>query len=587
MFLEEVGKMKKRMYLFFVTALAVSLIFGCSFSGSDSVDDTTAPVVTAFYPADGATAVAINTTLIATFDEAMSPATITAANFTVTGGVTPVTGTVTYNEPNMTAVFQPATNLDGNTMYTASILTGVKDASGNALAASASWNFTTGTEADTIAPSVVSTFPVNMATGVLSNSVVTVTFSEAMDPATIIKTNFSLKTGGTAVSGTVTYDLSNNKATFTPASNMTDTLHTALVTTGVKDAVGNALATSLEWSFTPGISADTTAPTVTATFPINTATGTAVNEAISATFSEPMDSATITAVHFMLANGTTPVTGTVTYDLPNKKAIFSPAANLLVGTTYTATVTNGVKDLAGNALGANKVWTFTTSPAGLGPAPVFLGTAGNYVLLAKSAISTVPASVITGDIGLSPAAESYMTGFSQTKATGYSTSPQVTGFMYAADMTPPTPSNMTTAVSDMETAYNDAAGRSDSVISNLNGGTLNGQTLAPGLYKWGSTLNITGNITIAGTANDVWIFQITNNLTVSSSVEIILSGGAKAKNIFWQVAEIASLGTGARFEGIILSKTEVRMLTGASLNGRALAQTQISLDQATVTKPAP
>jgi hypothetical protein len=237
-------------------------------------------------------------------------------------------------------------------------------------------------------------------------------------------------------------------------------------------------------------------------------------------------------------------------------------------------------------MAANKVWTFTTEAAGLGPAPVLLGTAGNFAILAKTAISTVPASAITGDVGISPAAETYLTGFSQTKFTGYSTSPQVTGFLYAADMTPPTPTNMTTAISDMETAYTDAAGRPTPNFLNLGAGTLNANTLVPGLYNWGTTVNITGDITIAGAANDVWIFQMTGDLTVSSAARVILSGGAQAKNIFWQIAGEANMGTTSHFEGIVLSQTAITLATGASINGRLLAQTQVALDKATVTKPA-
>jgi len=254
------------------------------------------------------------------------------------------------------------------------------------------------------------------------------------------------------------------------------------------------------------------------------------------------------------------------------------------------TVSTAAEDLTGNGLSADKVWTFTTTAsAGAGPAPVRLGTAGNFVILAKTAITTVPASVITGDIGVSPAAETYMTGFSQTKATGYSTSPQVTGFMYAADMTPPTPSNMTTSISDMELAYTDAAGRTTPPTTlNLGAGTLNSTIppIVPGLYTWGTGVNITENISISGAANDVWIFQIAGNLEVSSAVNIILSGGAQAKNIFWQVAGYAELGTTSHFEGIILGMTQINFLTGATMNGRALAQTQVTLDQNAITKPA-
>jgi hypothetical protein len=251
----------------------------------------------------------------------------------------------------------------------------------------------------------------------------------------------------------------------------------------------------------------------------------------------------------------------------------------------------GAKDLAGNPLAADKVWTFTTIvSAGAGPAPVRLGTAGNFAILAKTGISTVPASVITGDIGVSPAAESYMTGFSQTDGTGYATCGQVTGFMYAANMAPPTPAKMTTAISDMQTAYTDAAGRT--LPDNLNigspPGTIGASTppLAPGLYKWGTGVAITGNITISGAADDVWIFQVSGTLNVSSAVVVTLGGAAQAKNIFWQVSGAVTLGTTSQFKGIILGKTGITLQTGAKINnGRALAQTLVALDHATVTNP--
>jgi hypothetical protein len=218
---------------------------------------------------------------------------------------------------------------------------------------------------------------------------------------------------------------------------------------------------------------------------------------------------------------------------------------------------------------------------------VLLGTAANFVMLAKTGISTVPASVITGDVGLSPAAESFITGFSQTDATGYATSPQVTGKIYAADMVTPTSLNLTTAVADMEAAYSDAAGRITPDHLNLAGGAIGGLTLAPGLYNWTSSVTIPSNVTISGAVNDVWIFQTSGDLSVSSAVNVTLSGGALAKNIFWQVAGTATIGTNAHFEGIILSATEITLETGASMNGRALAQSQVALDQNTVVEPAP
>ena len=330
---------------------------------------------------------------------------------------------------------------------------------------------------------------------------------------------------------------------------------------------------------------DTTAPTVAATAPGNAATGAPVSGTIAATFSESMNPATIVAANFTLAAGVTALAGKVTYNVGSKTATFAPATILAHGTTYTATITTGVKDLAGNALAANKVWTFTTEAAGVGPAPVNLGTAANFVILAKTAVSTVPSSVITGDVGISPAAESFLTGFSQTDATGYAKSPQVTGFLYAADMAPPTPANMTTAISDMQAAYTDAAGRATPDHTNLASGNLGGLTLAPGLYKWGTTVTVPSTVTISGGASDVWIFQIAGDLTVSNAVNVTLSGGAQARNIFWQVAGQATVGSTAHFQGTILSQTSITLKTNAMMNGRALAQAQVALDKNTVTKP--
>jgi hypothetical protein len=220
-----------------------------------------------------------------------------------------------------------------------------------------------------------------------------------------------------------------------------------------------------------------------------------------------------------------------------------------------------------------------------GSGPVALGGAGNYVLLAKTGISSVPDCAITGDIGLSPAPESYLTGFSQTDATGYATSAQVNGKIYAADMAPPTPANLTAAVTDMESAYTNAARRTTPDHLDLSAGSIGGLTLSPGLYKWGSTVSIATDVTLSGGSEEVWIFQIANDLTVANAAKVILAGGARHENIIWQVAGIATLGTTSDFSGTILCKTKIDLQTGARLRGRALAQSEITLDQAVVVGP--
>jgi hypothetical protein len=161
----------------------------------------------------------------------------------------------------------------------------------------------------------------------------------------------------------------------------------------------------------------------------------------------------------------------------------------------------------------------------------------------------------------------------------------VTGKIYAADMAYPTNTNLTTAVSDMITAYTDAAGRPTPDFSELGTGNIGGKTLVPGLYKWTTTVTMPSDVTISGGANDVWIFQISQNLLMSNGVHITLAGGAQAKNVFWQVAGQATLGTTSHFEGILLSMTGITLQTGASFKGRALAQTAVILDSNTIILP--
>ncbi|MDQ3034110.1 MAG: ice-binding family protein [Myxococcota bacterium] len=237
-----------------------------------------------------------------------------------------------------------------------------------------------------------------------------------------------------------------------------------------------------------------------------------------------------------------------------------------------------------------------TNPLGLGPAPVSLGSttdltaAGSYVLLAKTGITNVTGSSITGgNVGVSPAAASFITGFALTAdATNvFSTSPSVVapGRIYASDYAAPTPTNLTTAVLDMESAYSDAAGRSGPDFLDLEGGNLAGLTLTPGLYTWGTSVTIPENVTISGGANDVWIFQVAGDLDLAAAKTILLSGGAQARNITWVVAGAVAIGADAHFEGVILSATAITLQTGASLHGRALAQTLVALDDNAITAP--
>jgi len=220
------------------------------------------------------------------------------------------------------------------------------------------------------------------------------------------------------------------------------------------------------------------------------------------------------------------------------------------------------------------------------PLAVTLGSAGDYVILAMSGISNVPMSAVTGDLGLSPATATGITGFPLTadSTNVFSTTPEVTGKIYASTYAVPTPANLTTAIGDMRSAFTDAAGRAPDVTE-LGAGNIGGATITRGVYQWGTGLLIPTDITLSGSATDVWIFQIAQNLTVSNAARVTLAGGALPGNVFWEVAGDVSVGTTAHMEGTILTKTKVTLETGSSINGRLMAQTAVNLQGSTVVHP--
>ena len=324
----------------------------------------------------------------ATFSEAMIPDVITAidpathnpANFRLTDGtmtngiLNGIPGTVSYDSINHIAVFTPAASLGAGTRYTATIITGVKDLAGNPLANDFAWCFVTGATADGDAPSVTSTFPGDGATDVAMNRKIAATFSEEMNASTLTAANFTVTgPGATPVSGTVTYFV--RTAVFKPSSGLaSNTAYTARVGSGATDLAGNALPAQT-WSFTTGANVDLAAPTVVSTHPAGA--GVAASSTINVILSEPMDPATITTANFLVTGpGTAPVRGTVAFDLVTNTATFTrhnhfltpgicdlaPAGDLDPNTLYTATLTTGAKDLAGNALASSLVWSFTTAP---------------------------------------------------------------------------------------------------------------------------------------------------------------------------------------------------------------------------------
>jgi hypothetical protein len=329
-------------------------------------------------------------------------------------------------------------------------------------------------------------------------------------------------------------------------------------------------------------------PTVLSTTPASDAIGVALNASVAVTFSEAMDADTLDGMSFIVSGGDPPINieGTVVY--ADSTAVFWPAEHFESDTSYLATVSTDAQSSFAVALAEDHVWSFTTGSEFEPGLPVNLGTAGDFAALAKAGISTVPGSSVIGDLGVSPAAATYITGFSLTvdASNTFATSTQVTGMVYASDYAAPTPAKLTTAVSDMEIAFTDAGARAPDVTE-LGAGNIGGMTLDAGVYKWGTGLLIPTDVTLDGSPTDVWIFQIAGDLIVSSATNVKLSGGALPENVFWSVAGLVEFGTTSHVEGNILTQTSITMRTGSSLNGRMLAQTAVDIDSSTIVRPTP
>jgi len=391
------------------------------------------------------------------------------------------------------------------------------------------------------------------------------------------------------VTGTVSYDAINHMAYFQPTLPLDiNTTFVATVTTGVRDLyTGIAMEIEYEWAFSTLITADLTLPSVTSEIPLDGSINAPINTRVTAIFDEQMDSFSFTTTSFTLMEGANSVLGSVICPPPGSSAPFSsvtfiPAGNLLPTTLYTATVKAGVLDLAGNPMSLDFVWTFTTGTlARAAQAFVDLQSASNFAILAGSEIVSTGPSIINGDVGLY--AGSSITGL-MPGGPGF-----VNGTQYGPDDT-----IVMAAKGHLTDAYLDAMNRAVDAISCP--GNVGGLTLAPGLYVSGSSIILSGSgplgiltLDAQGDANAVWIFQMpSSSLTTDPGTSVVLSGGALAKNIFWQVGSSATLDTTCAFKGNILAQASITMLTGATLDGRALAQTaKVDLQSNTITRPNP
>jgi hypothetical protein len=536
----------------FIAFLLLIFSPGCCNPGANP--DLAPATLTSETPLNGAVGMCPNAVVTATFSVPMNSTSINGTTFTLAGpDSTPVTGVVTYDATSDTATFAPSSPLTLSTPYTATITTGATDQYGIALASNFSWTFTTGSN-PCLPPTVISVTPPSGAAAVCPNTVVTAAFSQAMNPATINATTFTL-TAGTppvAVTGVVTY--AGSTATLTPPGALAlNTTYTATITTGAQDTFGNALASNYGWTFKTSAAA-CAPPSVVSVAPPNGAVGICPNTLVVATFSEAMNASTINTTTFTLtAPGSTTVIGTVSY-LSSYVATFTPSSPLALDTLYTATITTGAEDLGGDPLASNYVWTFTTSATAC-QASVPLGTACTYGILGGATVTNLGPSDVTGNIGVWPG----------TAITGFPPG-TLTGTEYAGDAV------SLIAQGDLTTAYNYAAAAPGGAVLPAD---IGGETLAPGVYKTTSaqpSLGITGNLTLDG--DGVYIFQIESTLTTAATnSQVILSGGATSENVFWQVGSSATLGTSTTFAGTVMAQASVSLDTGATLNGRALART--------------
>ncbi len=428
--------------------------------------------------------------------------------------------------------------------------------------------------ADTTPPTVSLTNPVDAETDVAFNRSLTISFSEEMQTSTIDAVSLTLvNAAGDTVNGSVALDDTNRIATFVPDADLDiDTLYTATITTEATDLESNGLADDYVWEFTTGSTADVAAPSVTSTTPADLATDVAINASINATFDEEIATGTLTTESFTVVDADlNAVDGSVVFDSVNNIASFTPDSDLDINATYTATVTTVIEDLSGNALASDVVWNFTTGTTAAEES-INLESNNAFAILAGSTVTSTGFTIINGDLGLSPGTA--VTGFPP----GILNGSEHAGDTAAAE-----------AMQDLTDSYNDAAGRTTAPVTVS--GNLGGTTLAPGLYKSTSSLEISsGDLTLdaQGDASAVFIFQMASTLTTTAGRQVILSGGAKATNVYWQVGTSATLGTDSVFKGNIMADQSITLTTGADLEGRALTRIgAVALDSNTVTIPAP
>jgi hypothetical protein len=474
-----------------------------------------------------------------------------------------------------------------------------------------------GAAADTTRPTVTSTFPGNAATGVFTNTRITATFNEAMKPATIGNTTFRVVNttlGGTAVAGNVTYAVVARTAIFTPTTPATlpdNTLFTATITTGATDLAGNALAgnqlpfpaaSDFVWTFTTGAGGaalDNTAPTVTLTNPADNATGVATNSAVNATFSKAMDPSTISTTTFTVQASGPPLgpilVGTVAYDPLDNIATFTPTSNLADNTLFTATITTGATDLAGNALVVPAVgglpkpnpWTFRTAAASV---PVVslainLRSAASFGIASRAGLTSTGVTVVNGDVALHPTPtctdSTGNAGASQSclvKTYSSPTGMTVNGSIYWAGDPFDSGGTALSVTNDLNTAWVEGKNKVPTKPTVAGDQLSSGIPYLSGVYH-NATLGLAAGgvatLDAQGDANAIFIFQVDSSFVDSGTTllptEIKLINGANARNVWFVAGLDVTIGSGTKWNGTILAGRTITINHGSTMNGRALA----------------
>ncbi|MBZ9786404.1 ice-binding family protein [Psychroflexus sp. CAK57W] len=573
----------------FAIAFAMTLMTtGCAEDDADEIVGV-CPIVVSTIPVDEAVDVPLDQVISAIFNEELNAETINSETYSVSGA-SELAGTLSYS--GITAFFTPSADLLPFTTYTGTVTTGVKDPFGNALQEDYVWSFTTIPEV-TLSVSTDDSGTVTGA-GLFNNgSLVTV---EASPNAGFEFTNWTIDDAEVSTTASYEFEVVGNMALVANFEVATYTLTTTAVNGTLSknpdqptyshnsEVILTANPdTGYEFSSWSGDATGTDNPL---TLVMDS------NKSVTANFTLiPVNTFTLSV---NAENGTVNISPNQTTYNEGTDVILTPNAD----TGYEFASWSG--DATGNnnpltiTMDADKVITANFIQENTGqicPNPaVDLGLAGDYAILAKSGISTTGTTSVIGDMGISPNSSTAITGFGLILDSSgtYSTSSLVTGKVYASDYTSPTPANLSTAVSNMETAFTTANGMAPDQTELL-AGNINGQTLSSGVYKWSSGLSVTNSVTLDGGGVDCaeFVFQIAGDLTIADNTEIILINGAKADNIYWVVAGAgAMLGTDVNFSGNILSQTLISVNTRSSVVGRLLAQSAVTLDGNAIVKPS-